>query len=35
VIAAQNPHRRKLIYFFCGTQDERNSGASILHGLVY
>jgi hypothetical protein len=34
-IAAQDPGRRKLIYFFCGTQDGRNSGASILRGLVY
>jgi ankyrin repeat protein len=34
-VATQDSSWRKLIYFFCGTQDGRNSGASILRGLVY
>ncbi|KAI4937015.1 uncharacterized protein J4E92_001740 [Alternaria infectoria] len=32
---AHKPDRQMVIYFFCGAQDGRNSGPSILRGLVY
>jgi len=34
-VVKKEPERRKLIHFFCGAQDGRNTGVAILRSLIY
>ncbi|KAH5423318.1 hypothetical protein HBI23_244610 [Parastagonospora nodorum] len=35
MVVRKQPDQRKLIHFFCGAQDGRNTGISILRSLIY